>query len=135
MVRAGISSPYHLCDSCFHHPGDLMAEAVGMGDEMNIYVGNLALEVTEAEMRREFLPFGVVVSVKMMNDKYIGSGQQRGYSFVEMPSEKEGEAAIAGLNGKALKGRNISLVEARSMSHSEHTGQYNKRRPRVRKSN
>jgi RNA recognition motif-containing protein len=112
-----------------------MAESVRMGDEMNIYVGNLALEVTGAEMRREFLPFGVVVSVKMMNDKYIGSGQQRGYSFMEMPSEKEGEAAIAGLNGKVLKGRTISLVEAMSMSHSEHTGQYNKRRTRVRQSN
>ena len=77
---------------------------------MNIYVGNLALEVTEGELRQEFLPFGVVTSVTMMNDKYIGSGQQRGYSFVEMPSIKEGEAGITGLNEKVIKGRDIHLV-------------------------
>jgi RNA recognition motif-containing protein len=134
MVRAGISSPYLFPTAGATGP-DLMAEAARMGVAMNIYVGNLALEVTETEIRREFLPFGVVASVNMMNDKYIGSGQQRGYSFVEMPSTKEGEAAIAGLNGKALKGRNISLVEAMSMSHSEHTGSHNKRRTRVRQSN
>jgi len=99
---------------------------------MNIYVGNLALEITEAELHKEFLPFGVVVSVTMMNDKYIGSGQQRGYSFVEMHSIKEGETAIAGLNGKALKGRNIQLVEAMSMSHSENTSLHNMRSTRVR---
>ena len=99
---------------------------------MNIYVGNLALEVTETDIRREFLPFGAVVAVKMMNDKYIRSGQQRGYSFVEMPSKKEGEAAIAGLTGKELNGRTISLVEAMTMSPSEHRQSCNKRSIRIR---
>ena len=45
---------------------------------MNIYVGNLSLEVTEEELRQEFITFGEVISVTIMNDKYIGSGQSRG---------------------------------------------------------
>ncbi len=51
---------------------------------MNIYVGNLSLETTEDELRREFTEFGAVISVTIMNDKYIGSGQPRGYGYVEM---------------------------------------------------
>ena len=54
---------------------------------MNIYVGNLSLDVTEDQLRREFTVFGEVVAVTIMNDKYIGSGQPRGYGFVEMASK------------------------------------------------
>ena len=43
--------------------------------DMNIYVGNLSLDVTEEELRRQFMTFGQVLSVTIMNDKYIGSGQ------------------------------------------------------------
>ncbi len=49
---------------------------------MNIYVGNLSLEVTERELRQGFMAFGEVISVIIMNDKYIGNGQMRGYGFV-----------------------------------------------------
>ena len=45
---------------------------------MNIYIGNLALEVTEGELRQEFMAFGEVITVIIMNDKYIGSGQTQG---------------------------------------------------------
>ena len=72
---------------------------------MNIYVGNLSLDVTEEELRREFMAFGEVISVVIMNNKYIGSGQTRGYGFVEMASKSEGEAAITSLKGKRLKSR------------------------------
>ena len=71
---------------------------------MNIYVGNLSLDVTEEELRREFMAFGAVISVVIMNDRYIGSGRTGGYGFVEMASKSEGEAAIASLKGKKLKG-------------------------------
>jgi RNA recognition motif-containing protein len=54
------------------------------GGNMNIYVGNLSLEVTEGELRQEFMAFGEVLSVTVMNDTYIGSGQSRRYAFVEM---------------------------------------------------
>jgi RNA recognition motif-containing protein len=83
---------------------------------MNIYVGNLSLAVTEEELQREFGAFGEVMSVVIMNDKYIGSGQTRGYGFVEMATKSQGEAAIASLKGKRLKSRVIDVVEALPLS-------------------
>jgi len=85
---------------------------------MNIYVGNLTLGITEVELRQEFAPFGEVLSVSIMDDKYIGSGQTRGYAFVEMPSESEGQAAIAGLKGKKLGNRLIEVVKALPLDKS-----------------
>ena len=95
---------------------------------MNIYVGNLSLKVTEEELRREFMAFGEVASVTILNDEYIGSGQPKGYGFVEMPSKSEGQDAIAALNGKALKGRRIDIVEALPLSDHSGNGSRNYRR-------
>lgn len=83
---------------------------------MNIYVGNLSLETTEDELRKEFIAFGVVTSVTIMNDKYIGSGQPIGYGYVEMALKSEGMAAIAGLAGKEVRGQLLSIVEALPLS-------------------
>ncbi|MFO8143673.1 MAG: RNA-binding protein [Dehalococcoidales bacterium] len=79
---------------------------------MNIYVGNLSLAVTEEELHKQFAVFGEVLSMSIMDDKYIGSGQTRAYAFVEMASRTEGEAAIAGLRGKMLKNRLLEVVAA-----------------------
>ena len=83
---------------------------------MNIYIGNLSLETTEDELREAFAPFGEIISVVVMNDKYIGSGQASGYGFIEMTSKSDGVAAIAGLRGKKIRDRHISLVEALPLS-------------------
>jgi len=83
---------------------------------MNIYVGNLSLETTEDELRKEFTEFGDVISVTIMNDKYIGSGQPRGYGYVEMASKSEGVTAIANLEGKKLRDRVVNVVEALPLS-------------------
>jgi len=83
---------------------------------MNIYVGNLSLETTEDELRKEFKEFGEVVSVTIMDDKYIGSGQPRGYGYVEMASKSEGTTAIANLEGKRLRDRVVNVVEALPLS-------------------
>lgn len=83
---------------------------------MIIYIGNLSLEVTEEELRQEFTVFGEVVSVTIMNDKYIGSGQTRGYGFVEMVSVSEGETAISSLKGKRLRNRVVDVVKALPLS-------------------
>lgn len=79
---------------------------------MNIFVGNLSFEVTEEELRREFMAFGEVMSVTMMNDKYIGSGQQRGYAYVEMLLQSEGKTAISSLHRKNLRQMTINVIEA-----------------------
>jgi RNA recognition motif-containing protein len=91
-------------------------------DTVIIYVGNLALETTADELRREFIEFGEVLSVNVTNDSYIGSGQPRGYGYVEMASKAEGTAAIAGLTGKVLRKRVVSIVEALPLSDKPGTG-------------
>jgi len=92
-----------------------------MSGNMTLYIGNLSLEVSEEELRQEFMAFGQVTSVCIMNDKHIGSGQSRGYAFVEMPSKSEGRAAIAGLTGKILKGRPLDVIEARPLSSNRNS--------------
>ena len=94
---------------------------------MNIYVGNLALTVTEAELRQEFVSFGTVSAVTIMNDTHFGSGQPRGYGYVDMPSTLEGELAILAVNGKCLRGRIISAVQAMPLSTEETKGRRNAR--------
>ena len=81
---------------------------------MNIYVGNLAPDLTEDELKQEFTVFGKVTSVSIIKDKY--SGQTRGFGFVEMPLMTEGQAVISGLKGKVLKDRTLEVSEARSRS-------------------
>jgi len=78
---------------------------------VNIYVGNLPREATEADLREAFQAFGQVATVTIIKDKF--SGESRGFGFVEMPSKDEAQAAIAGLNGKELKGRTLTVNEAR----------------------
>ena len=78
---------------------------------MNICVGNLSFEVTEADLQHEFESFGKVTSIKIIKDQY--SGTSKGFGFVEMPTKAEAQSAIAEINGKELKGRRINVNEAR----------------------
>lgn len=78
---------------------------------MKIYVGNLSYDVTEDELRQEFLAFGAVESVSIIIDKY--SGRSKGFAFIEMPTVSEGQAAIDNLNGKNLKDRPLTVNAAR----------------------
>ena len=77
---------------------------------MNIYVGNLAREVTEEDLQEAFKVFGQVTSATIIKDKF--SGEPRGFGFIEMPGKAEAQAAIAGMNGKELKGRVLNVNEA-----------------------
>ncbi len=78
---------------------------------MNIYVGNLSYEMSEDALREAFAEYGDVSSVKILSDRE--TGRSRGFGFVEMPNQSEGEAAIAQLNGKELDGRTLRINEAR----------------------
>ena len=64
---------------------------------MNIYVGNLSYGMSEDELREAFAAYGDVSSVKILSDRE--TGRSRGFGFVEMPNQSEGEAAITQLNG------------------------------------
>jgi len=78
---------------------------------MNIYVGNLAYDCTDDDLRLAFSALGQVDSARVITDKF--TGKSRGFGFVEMPNSGEATAAIAALNGKDLKGREMRVNEAR----------------------
>jgi RNA recognition motif-containing protein len=77
---------------------------------MNMYIGNLAYDVTENDLRIAFSEFGEVSSVKIITDKF--SGRHKGFGFVEMPDNSEADQAIKALNGKVLNGRSIKVNQA-----------------------
>ena len=97
---------------------------------MNIYVGNLPLELTEDELRREFSAFGQVKSVNLINERYTGSKQPRLYAFVEMDSKAEGEAAVFYLKGKEMHGRSIEVISALPLSNDKERMSFNRKRGR-----
>jgi len=78
---------------------------------MRIYVGNLNYEVTDDELREIFSEFGEPVSADVIKDKF--SGQSKGFGFVDMPDSEQAQQAIKELNGKLVKGRNLTVNEAR----------------------
>jgi RNA recognition motif-containing protein len=82
---------------------------------MNIYAGNLSYDVTEEDLQTAFKAFGQVESANVIKDRF--SGESRGFGFVEMPSKDEGKAAIEGLNGTEIKGKAITVNEARPKSN------------------
>lgn len=78
---------------------------------MNIYVGNLAYEVKDADLLNAFSAFGKVTSAKVIMDAF--SGKSKGFGFVEMEVKEEAERAIAELNGQDFQGRRLIVNEAR----------------------
>lgn len=78
---------------------------------MNIYVGNLSWTLTEQELQELFTPYGEVTSAKIVTDKFKNN-RSKGFGFVEMPNDAEGQAAIDALNGAEHSGRNIVVNES-----------------------
>ena len=86
---------------------------------MKIFVGNLPYDLTEDEISAEFGAYGKVVSVSIPADRI--SGRPRGFAFVEMASKSEGAAAIASLEGKKLRDRVVSVIEALPLTGKHRT--------------
>ena len=78
---------------------------------MKIYAGNLSYNVSDEDLRAAFAQFGTVDSADVIMDRT--SGRSKGFGFVEMSDASEAKAAIEGLNGKDLDGRNLNVNEAR----------------------
>jgi len=91
----------------------------------NIYVGNLSFSTTEATVRSLFEPHGIVDRVNVVTDR--DTGQPRGFGFVEMSNDGEGEKAIAALNGKDLDGRALNVNEAKPKADRGGQGRSNSR--------
>lgn len=77
----------------------------------NIFVGNLDFNTTEDELRQLFEPYGQVDRVSILTDRE--TGRSRGFGFVEMASNEDGEKAISALNGSQMGGRTLNVNEAR----------------------
>ena len=78
---------------------------------MNIFAGNLSYDVTESDLRQAFEAFGQVSSAAVIMDRM--TGRSKGFGFVEMPDKDEATKAIQGLNLKELKGRAVTVNEAK----------------------
>jgi len=76
-----------------------------------LYVGNLAYSVSNADLEGMFAPFGTVQSVQVIEDR--DTGRSKGFAFVEMSTDQEAAAAVAGLSGKEHEGRALTVNEAR----------------------
>ena len=86
----------------------------------NIYVGNLSYEATEDDIRQAFEAHGEVSSVSIIMDKM--TGRSRGFGFVEMPDNGAGQAAISALNLQEIRGRAMTVNEARPKTDSPNRG-------------
>lgn len=80
---------------------------------MKLYVGNLSFSTNDTGLKNAFAEFGTVDSVNLITDR--DTGRLKGFGFVEMSNAAEAKAAIAGLDGKLVDGRNIKVNEARPM--------------------
>ncbi len=83
---------------------------------MNIYVGNLAKDVTDEELQNAFAEYGHIKSVKIIRDMF--SGESKGFGFIEMPGVAEAQKAIDSMNTKDLKGKKIVVNEAKPKTDS-----------------
>jgi cold-inducible RNA-binding protein len=76
-----------------------------------LYVGNLGYGVSSSDLQGLFAAFGSVQSAEVIADR--DTGRSKGFGFVEMASDQEAQAAIAGLNGKDNDGRPLTVNEAK----------------------
>lgn len=103
---------------------------------MNIYVSNIPYTANDDQLRDAFAAFGTVQSARVIKDR--ATGRSRGFGFVEMPDEAEGQKAVEALNGSDLQGRRISAREARPREEGnggprpQGGGEDGQRRPSVR---
>jgi RNA recognition motif-containing protein len=78
---------------------------------MNMYVSNLSFHTGEDDLKKLFEEFGTVSSAKVITDRE--TGRSRGFGFVEMGSEEEGNVAMKSLHNKEIEGRALSVTIAR----------------------
>jgi len=89
--------------------------AGGDGECVEIYVGNLSYDMSEAQMRKEFEKYGEVKSARIISNRF--NRKSKGFGFVEMPNRPEAEAAIRALHDKDILGRKLRVNEAKNKSH------------------
>ena len=98
-----------------------------MSENKNIFVANLADDVTNGDLRNAFQPYGDVISVNVILDRE--TKRSKGFGFVEMETHSQARAAIEALDGKKISGKPIAVKEARPKTESSSgAGGWNKRK-------
>jgi RNA recognition motif-containing protein len=87
-----------------------------------LYVGNLTYNVTSSSLEEMFTPFGSVRSAQVIQDR--DTGRSKGFGFVEMSDDNAARDAIAGLNGKEVEGRALTVNEAKPREERSGGGGY-----------
>ena len=85
-----------------------------------IYVGNLSFDATESEVEQLFGQHGEVQSVAIVTDR--DTGRSRGFGFVEMTDDAQGQAAIDAIDGSELGGRSLKVNKARQRERDQRGG-------------
>ncbi|MHB8846325.1 MAG: RNA recognition motif domain-containing protein [Nitrospirota bacterium] len=85
-----------------------------------LYVGNLSYNMTEDDLRDTFAKIGEVLSAKIITDQE--TGRSKGFGFVEMANDEDGDKAISSLNGTALLDRSVTVSEARPQKERSRSG-------------
>jgi RNA recognition motif-containing protein len=83
---------------------------------MKLYVGNLSFSTSESQLRDLFAAFGDVTSASLVMDRE--TGRPRGFGFVEFSNDEHAKAAITGMNGKNVDGRDLTVNEAKPRESS-----------------
>ncbi len=89
---------------------------------MNIFIAGLSYNISESDLGDLFSEYGEIASAKIVTDRE--TGRSKGYGFVEMDDETEGNAAIEALNGKELDGRTLAVSVARPRSEEPRRNNY-----------
>jgi cold-inducible RNA-binding protein len=95
-----------------------------------VYVGNLSYDIDDRGLRALLAPFGAFTSAQVIMDRE--TGRTKGFGFVEMATDEEAAAAIAGLNGKEVQGRTLKVNEARPKTEGGGRGGFGSGRGRDR---
>ena len=88
---------------------------------MNIYVGNVPYAATETDLKKLFEEYGQVVTATIIRDR-DNNNRSKGFGFVEMKNQKDGERAIEALNGKKMMGRPLKVNPARPREDRRSSG-------------
>ena len=80
---------------------------------IEIYVGNLSYDLTEAQLRKEFEAYGKVNSARIITNRF--NNKSKGFGFIHMPNRAEADAAVKGLSDKEILGRKLKCNEAKNL--------------------
>ena len=78
---------------------------------MKLYVGNLSKQITDAQLNELATPYGKPVSASVATER--GSGESKGFGFIEFGTADEANAAITGLDGRDVNGQALKVNEAK----------------------